>query len=198
MTVEHRRRAVLLPAALVLVTGLLGAGRALAAEGPAGKPGIELAQVQVQRADGDLVLDYTVRFELPHDVEDALGKGVAVVFVARAEVFRERWYWTDRSRAVAERRWRVSFQPLTRRWRVTFDGLSQHYGSLQEALAVMKRGRQWRLMDNAPSNDERDHYVEFTFELDRNELPRPMQIGLEGQSDWALSVFRRVPISLNR
>jgi hypothetical protein len=139
-------------------------------------------------------LSYAVRFDLPHDVEEALLKGVAVVFAARAEVFRERWYWTDKSRAVAERRWRLAFQPLTRRWRVSVEGLSQSYATLPEALAVMQRGSRWRLMDQAPANDDRSYYVDFSFQLDRDELPRPLQIGLSDQSEWSLSVARRVPI----
>ncbi|HEX5373627.1 MAG TPA: DUF4390 domain-containing protein [Aquabacterium sp.] len=191
------RRTVLLRAASVLAAGSVGMS-AWAQLAGTGRTQVELSQLQVQRSDEGLLLNYAVRFELPHDVEDALLKGVAVVFSARAEVFRERWYWYDRSRAVAERHWRLTYQPLTRRWRVSVEGLSQHYGSLSEALAVMQRGSRWRIMDQAPANDERDHYVEFSFQLDRDELPRPLQIGLSDQSEWTIAVARRVPISLAR
>jgi hypothetical protein len=188
------RRAVLLRAASVLAAGSLGT-RAWAQLAGAGRTSIELTQVQAQRSDEGLILNYAVRFELPHDVEDALLKGVAVVFVARAETFRERWYWSDKSRSVAERHWRLTYQPLTRRWRVSVDGLSQHYGSMNEALAVMKRSSRWRIMDQNPSGDDQEHYVEFSFKLDRDELPRPLQIGLSDQSEWTLAVERRIPIS---
>lgn len=191
------RRTFLLRVASALALGSATAGvRAQLAGGA--RPVVELTELQVSRADDGLVLSYNVRFELPAEVEDALIKGVAVVFVARAEVFRSRWYWSDKSRAVAERRWRLAYQPLTRRWRVTFDGLSQHYGSLQEALGVMRRNSRWRIMDNPPAADDRDHYLEFSFELDRDELPRPMQIGLSDQNQWTLSVNHRMPIVLNR
>lgn len=191
------RRTFLLRVASALALGsVAGSARAQLAGGA--RPVVELTELQVSRADDALVLSYNVRFELPAEVEDALVKGVAVVFVARAEVFRSRWYWSDKSRAVAERRWRLAYQPLTRRWRVTFDGLSQHYGSLQEALGVMRRNSRWRIMDNPPGADDRDHYLEFSFELDRDELPRPMQIGLSDQNEWTLSVNHRMPIVLNR
>lgn len=191
------RRTLLLRAASVLAAGSVGM-RAQAQLSGAGRTQVELSQLQVQRSDEGLLLSYAVRFELPRDVEDALLKGIAVVFSARAEVFRERWYWYDRSRAVAQRHWRLSYQPLTRRWRVSVEGLSQHYGSLSEALAVMQRSSRWRIMDQAPANDDRDHYVEFSFQLDRDELPRPLQIGLSDQSEWTIAVARRVPISLAR
>lgn len=191
------RRTLLLRAASVLAAGSVGM-RAQAQLSGAGRTQVELSQLQVQRSDEGLLLSYAVRFELPRDVEDALLKGIAVVFSARAEVFRERWYWYDRSRAVAQRHWRLTYQPLTRRWRVSVEGLSQHFGSLQEALAVMQRSSGWRIMDQAPAHDERDHYVEFSFQLDRDELPRPLQIGLSDQSEWTIAVARRVPISLAR
>lgn len=194
---DSRRRAVLLRAAAAVAAAAMA--KAVPAQIATGsKPQVELTQLQVQRADDGLILSYDVHFDLPRDVEDALYKGVAVVFVARAEVFRERWYWSDRSRAVAERRWRLAFQPLTRRWRVSFDGLSQHYGSLTEALGVLQRSSRWRIMDGNIAADDRSHYVEFSFELDRDELPRPLQIGLSDQNEWTLSVQRRLPVPATR
>jgi Domain of unknown function (DUF4390) len=160
------------------------------------RPGMDLQHLQVQRTDDALTLSYQVRVDLPKDVEDALMRGVSVVFVARANLYRSRWYWTDKPRVELERRWRLSYQPLTRLWRVSFDGLSQNYHSLREALGVMQKASQWRILEPAPAPDDREHYLEFSFELDREELPRPMQIGLSGQNDWNLSVFKRLPVSL--
>ncbi|MCP2936595.1 DUF4390 domain-containing protein, partial [Salmonella enterica subsp. enterica serovar Typhimurium] len=91
----------------------------------------------VQRADEGLLLSYDVRFDLPDDIESALGKGVAVTFVARAELLRPRWYWLDQTRARAVRRWRLAYQPLTRHWRVSFDGLSRQYNQLGDALDAL-------------------------------------------------------------
>jgi Domain of unknown function (DUF4390) len=188
------RRHLLKLAILVMAGRVMGAAHAQS-QGSV-RPGMELQQLQVQRTDDALTLSYQVRVDLPKDVEDALMRGVSIVFVARANLYRSRWYWTDKPRAELERRWRLSYQPLTRLWRVSFDGLSQNYHSLREALGVMQRASQWRLVEPAPAPDDREHYLEFSFELDREELPRPMQIGLSGQNDWNLSVFKRLPVSL--
>lgn len=188
-----RRTFLLRVATALALVSTAGRGHAQLAGG--NRPQVELTELQIIKGDDGLSLSYNVRFELPHDVEDALIKGVAVVFVARAEVYRTRWYWSDKSRGVVERRWRLAYQPLTRRWRVTFDGLSQHYGSLQEALGVMRRNSRWRIMDNLPPGDDRDYYLEFSFELDREELPRPMQIGLSDQNEWTLAVQHRLSLA---
>ena len=44
-----------------------------------------------------------VRFELPAVVEDALLKGIALFFVVEADIYRDRWYWTDPRVASAAR-----------------------------------------------------------------------------------------------
>jgi hypothetical protein len=161
---------------------------------PQRPPRVELVQLQASKSDEGLMLSYQVRFDLPSEVEDALMKGIAVVFVARAEVFTERWYWTDKSRGLVERRLRLAFHPLSRHWRVSFDGLSQSYASLSEALGVIQRNRRWRLLDNTAMQDNELHHLAFSFELDRNELPRPLQIGLSDQNEWDLRVSRSIPL----
>jgi hypothetical protein len=192
---RHPGRRHLLQLAAALAAGwAVGTVQAQSMSGA--RPGMELQQLQVQRTDDALTLSYQVRVDLPKDVEDALLRGVSIVFVAKANLYRSRWYWADKPRVELERRWRLSYQPLTRHWRVSFDGLSQNYHSLREALGVMQRASQWRLVEPAPAPDDREHYLEFSFELDREELPRPLQIGLSGQNDWDLSVFKRLPVSL--
>lgn len=197
-----RRRDLLQRSASALLTATLAlSGQSALAQAmgnaSAGHPGLELTQLMTERGDDGLLLSYTVRLELSKDVEDALRKGVALVFVAEADLFRGRWYWYDKPRAHAIRRWRLAFQPLTRHWRLSLDGLSRNYNSLGEAIGAMRRTTQWRIADNIPAGDT-DHYVVFNFRLDTDELPRPMQIGLGGQNDWNLAVQRRLTIPPGR
>ena len=193
-----RRRDLLKSSASALLTAsVMLAGRPVHAQSNT-HTGIELSRLGVQRSDDGLLLNYDARFDLPRDLEMALSKGVAVVFVAEAEVFKSRWYWTDQMLGGATRRWRLAYQPLTRRWRLSFDGLSRHYNRLSEALDAMRSTDHWRIADTIPMGDEDDYYVAFSFKLDTDELPRPLQIGLGGPTDWRLAVQRRVDIHGNR
>ena len=56
----------------------------------------ELTELKFERQEGSLLLHAQLRLELGPAVEDALIKGLAVHFVAEAEVMRDRWYWYDR------------------------------------------------------------------------------------------------------
>jgi hypothetical protein len=199
---DQRRRELLARSAMPwLAAALASAGRgARAQSSPSSsatrrRVAVDLQQLKLQHSDEGLFLSYEVKLELPTDIEQALNKGIAVVFVAEAELFHSRWYWLDESRGTAVRRWRLAYQPLTRHWRLSFDGLSRRYNRLSDALDVIRRAGQWRIADALPAGDSADHYVDFSFKLDTDELPRPLQIGLGGTDlDARLQVERRVGV----
>ena len=197
MSLMRRRDLLQRSASALLVASVAQTGRPAHADTPS-HLGAELSKLTVQRTEDALLLSYDIRIDLTRDVEQALHKGVAVVFIAEAELVKARWYWTDQSRSTATRRWRLAFQPLTRRWRLSFDGLNRYYASLPSALDALRRTDRWRIADALPAGEDADHYVDFSFKLDTDELPRPMQIGLGGQADWKLAVQRRVSVVPSR
>lgn len=161
----------------------------LAASPAAQAEAIALDSFELARTEEGLMLNFSARFELSRAVDDALQKGVPLFFVAQADVFRDRWYWRDKSVNSVTRTWRLAYQPLTRKYRVTFGGLNQHFDSLVDALAAVSRTVNWKLADASQIDDGR-HYVEFSYQLDTTQMPRPMQIGIGGQPEWALRIER--------
>lgn len=167
----------------------------------------EVTQLELARQGDDIALSATVRFELPRAVEDALLKGVPIIFVAEADVYRQRWYWYDQRVGGTQRHMRLVYQPLTRRWRLAVASgpigsgelgvaLSQIYDTLDEALAVIRRASGWRIATRADLEPGARHRVEFRFRLDVTQLPRPLQIGVLGQSDWSLDASASQPLAL--
>ncbi len=150
----------------------------------------EISSFEIVRNDDGVQLDFALRFELPRSVEDAMLKGVPLYFVAEAEVFRDRWYWRDSRINKVSRTWRLAFQPLTRTYRVSFGGLNQSFTTLTDAVAAVRRVSSWKLADASQIEAGSRHYVEFSYKLDTTLLPRPMQIGIDGQTDWTLRVER--------
>lgn len=166
----------------------------------------ELAGLRTERTDDGIYLSAQVRFELPPVVEDALLKGIALIFVVEAEVFRERWYWTDKRVAMAARSQRLAYQPLTRRWRVSQGSdagglgsvaLAQSFDTLAEALAVIKGVSRWKIAESSEI-DAGHHSLEFRFRLDLASLPRPFQIGIAGQREWQISLERTQRLNLDK
>jgi hypothetical protein len=150
---------------------------------------ITLPVFELARSEEGLLLDFSAKFELSVPVEDALQKGVPLVFTAQARVREKRWYWRDKRINTVVRSWRLSYQPLTRKYRVSLGGLTQNYDSLTDALATLNSSAHWKLVDATELSDN-PIYVEFRYELDTTQLPRPMQIGINGQDDWTLRIER--------
>lgn len=168
----------------------------------------DLGLLTVERADDGVYLSANVRFDLPAPVEDALLKGIAMFFVVEADIYQNRWYWTDRRVASAARTIRLAYQPLTRVWRVNIVNgvvqgagglratLNQNYDSLTDALSAVQRLSRWRVADNADIELDASYKLVFSYSLDLSQLPRPFQIGVVGQKDWTISVERTERLQL--
>ena len=169
---------------------------------------MESVQLRVERLDEQIALSAQLQFELAPAVEDALLKGIPMVFVMTADVFRERWYWYDKRVASAARSFRLAYQPLTRRWRLNVTAgagsaapvglaLNQSFDSLPLALAALRRVSNWAIADAGDVDLAQKHRVEFRFRLDLAQLPRPFQIGMLGDSDWDIAVAAQAPLALD-
>jgi len=155
--------------------------------------GVELPSIAAKRQDGGVVLDFVANLTISKAVEDALRRGVPVYFVAEATVKKPRWYWRDDRVARISRSWRLSYQPLTSAWRVSLGAFSQSYPSLEEALTTVTRIARWRIADSGIEPGDK-YYVDFQFYLDSSQLPPPMRLDLNAQSEWKLGVERTVPV----
>ena len=172
----------------------------------------EITQLRTERAEDGVHLSAMVRFDVPPVVEDALLKGIAIYFVVEAEVYRERWYWTDQRVSSAARTLRLAYQPLTGRWRVNIvpglvtsssglrATLSQNYDSMQEALSVVQRVSRWKIAEASEVDPGEQYMLNLNFWLDLSQLPRPFQIGVAGQRDWTIAAqlkdrLRLAPVS---
>ena len=162
-------------------------------------PAEQEPMLRLQRTADSVLLSAKVNLELPTVVEDALQKGIPLYFAMTAKLTRERWYWSNQTLAVAQRHTRLSYHPLTRRWRISTAAggqvdynrgisLDRHFDSLQDALAAVRRVSGWRIAEGVSLPPGNRYLVDFIFELDVSQLPRPLQIGTLGQSDWQISV----------
>jgi hypothetical protein len=184
------------------------------AAGPEGVTTASISSIQVERADATVFLNAQIKFDLPAPVEDVLLKGIPLIFVAEAEVRRERWYWYDKKLIVAARQMRLAYQPLTRRWRLNVSnstgsngslnsslggglggGLPQYFDTLSEAMSKIQRISRWRIVDLADLDPDALHTLDLSFKLDVSQMPRPFQIGLIGQSDWNISTTKSIRFS---
>lgn len=178
---------------LALFVGLL------LAPGPSAAAATEVTQLRVERAEDGVYLSAVARFDLPLVVEEALLKGIPVFFVLEADIYRDRWYWTDPRVTSAARTLRLAYQPLTGRWRVNIVSglitsssglratLNQNYETMAEALSAIQRIAHWKIAEAAELDLDASYTLDLNFRLDLSQLPRPFQIGVAGQREWTIS-----------
>lgn len=175
----------------------------------------EIIQLRTELADDGIVLSAQTRFELPPVVQEALLKGIPLFFVMGADIYRDRWYWSDVRVASSARTVRLAFQPLTQRWRInTAPGLiisntaglraslTQNFDTLSDALSAVQRTSRWKIaelseVEAEASSGNTGYRLEYRFRLDMSQLPRPFQIGVAGQKEWVIQAQRREPLRLS-
>jgi len=145
---------------------------------------------------GAVVLNATFEFEMPQALEEAVQKGIAIYFVTEFELYRKRWYWLDRKISASTLTYRLSFSPLTRQYRLARGGLSQPFDSLEEALALVKSVRNWKVADRAQLSSRDDHDAQVRMRLDVSQLPKPFQVNAITSREWSLaSDWREIQVT---
>ena len=149
-----------------------------------------------QNMSGDaLLLNATFEFELPQALEEAVQKGIALYFNIEFEFFRKRWYWFDRKVASSTLTYRLSYSPLTRQYRLARGGLSQSFESLDEALALLKSVRNWKVAEKSVLSPRDEYTAQVRMRLDVTQLPKPFQVNAITSREWTLaSDWREVPV----
>lgn len=153
-------------------------------------------ELVVDGGEPGVTLDAQFEFELPAALEDAVNRGIALYFVVDFELFRERWYWFDRKQVAASTTFRLTYSPLTRQYRLARGALAQPFDTLGEALATMRRLRNWKVLERGTLRPDEDYRAQLRMRLDTSQLPKPFQINALTNRDWTLaSDWRSVKVS---
>jgi hypothetical protein len=166
----------------------------------------EWPDFKLEASENEWLMSGTLDFEVSRSLEDAMNRGVALYFVAQADVYRDRWYFYDKRLAHVERHFRLSYLPLSRRWRLNVSneafslaGLGvnagQSFDTMEDALVVVRRISQWQIAPRADFEADGKTYLNFKFRLDLSQLPRPLQMGTATQNDWAIEVNKIIRLS---
>ena len=149
---------------------------------------IEVRDQRLAAGDDAYVLAADFRFELNPRLEEAVNRGVVLYFVAEFELARERWYWFDQKLVSKQQTYRLSYHALTRQYRLSTGGLHQSFATLGEALVMLRRLRNWQVIErNDPAAVPGNTYqAALRLRLDIAQLPRPFQISALGSKDWNL------------
>lgn len=171
---------------IALLTGFI----ALLAAGPSRGDTIEVRDAALRATDEGIVLDADFDFDLTPRLAEVVANGVPLYFRVEFELSRPRWYWFDENAVSASLQLRLSYHALSRTYRLSTGLLQQNFATLEEALNVMKRVRNWLVADRTATFSDADYEARLRLRLDPAMLPKPFQLSaltsreLQLESPW--------------
>ena len=151
---------------------------------------VQLMQARLTRVTQDIApgiyLTVDWEFDLPEILVDSMKRGIALYFEYEFLLAKPRWYWVNKKSAEASLVQRVGYSPLSRRWRFSRGGLIQSFLTFEEVLPLLKHVGDWRVADLDAIDDIDAFEAETRMHLDLTKLPKPLQVSVGGNSDWAL------------
>jgi hypothetical protein len=166
---------------------LIGLTLCLAAAVPAHADSIAVQRASLQADGTGWSLDARFEFELNNNLEEAVNRGVPLYFTTEFDLTRPRWYWFDEQPVSVSQTWRLSFQPLTREYRVSSGGLQLGFGSLADALAVIKHVTSWHVIDRTQVQGGETYTASVRMALNTALMPKPFQVDAVNNRDWSLA-----------
>lgn len=150
--------------------------------------GVDITHAHIEASDEGFKLAASYAFELNHGLEDAVQHGVPLFFTTVIELTRPRWYWFDEKAIVARRTSRISYNVLTRQYHVAVTGsVQQSFGSLDDALFLIRRPSRWLVAPRGALKPGEAYNVTLRMGMDRDFLPKPIQVNAFNDSDWSLT-----------
>ena len=136
---------------------------------------IEVRDVSLRATEEGLVLDADFAFQLTPRLAEVVANGVPLYFRVEFELIRRRWYWFDDTPAVRRLQVRLSYHALSRQYRLSTGLLQQNFATLEEALNVLKRVRNWLVVERSVPLSG-DYEAALRMRHDVSLLPKPFQL----------------------
>lgn len=148
---------------------------------------IDVRSAQLLPDDEGYVLNADADLKLNPRLEETIAKGVALYFVIDFEINRSRWYWFDEQVTTRSRSIQLSYHALTRQYRLSRGALHQSFSTLEDALRILARVRNWHVLDKGSLKNDQAYQAAVRLRLDLTQMPKTFQVNALANRDWNLS-----------
>ncbi len=147
---------------------------------------VRVLALEFQKADELYVLNAQLSIDWNKRLKESLHHGMTLFFVAEAKITQKRWYVWNKEILSVQKKWQVSFHPITREYRLNLGGLHQSFSTFEDLEEVLSRVVNWEIATVKELNLNKNATLSFRFYLDTASLPKTFQIGIWGNSEWLL------------
>ncbi len=147
---------------------------------------IHIKSFDFRKSTESFRMDVLADISLNQTLEDALKKGVELVFMVNASIMKPRWYWMDEEVARCRARFRLSYHALTRQYRLLQNEQLHSFASLDVALKTLGHQTNLPFKEYTPLLANHEYYLALQISLDVSRLPKPFQMEWFDSADWNL------------
>jgi hypothetical protein len=137
---------------------------------------IDVLDARLAASEEGLLLSADFAFDFSPRLSETVANGVPLYFVVEFELTRPRWYWFDENATTRSTQLRLSYHALSRQYRLSTGPLHQNFLTLEEALDVLRRLRNWQVLDRSVVLSASSYEAAVRMRLDQAQLPRPLQL----------------------
>jgi hypothetical protein len=148
---------------------------------------VEIRDPQISLEEEGYVLAADFNLDFNARLEEAVTKGVILYFVTEFELTRPRWYWLDEKVASRTQTFRLSYHALTRQYRLSTGALHQSFETLDGALRMLSRLRNWSVLDKTAIKTDEIYVAGLRMRLDLTQMPKTFQVTAIANRDWNLA-----------
>lgn len=152
----------------------------------------DLARASIERIEplvirGQLSLDIDIELQLNATMVQAVTRGVPLYFSLDLEIEQPRWWWLNKTIVDTSLERRLSYNALTRSWRVSTGDLAIPAATLEEAIKLLTRIRDWPVVMSDRFEPDEQYIGQVRIRLDTERLARPLQMDSANRDQWTLS-----------
>lgn len=145
---------------------------------------VESAELKLQRERYDVYAHLAIK--LNPTLEEALHKGVTLVFRTDFRIVEPRRWWFDAELAHEAMQSRLSYNFLLRRYLLESGYQTHAYDTLDGALDGLGDIRAWSVLDRGELRPGATYRASLRMKLDTSQLSKPMQVNALASGKWSL------------
>ncbi len=142
-------------------------------------------QLSANEEGYNLAADFNINFN--SRLEEAVRRGVVLYFTVNFELNRTRWYMFNEQVAKKSKTFQLSYHALTRQYRLSTGVLHLSFVTLEEALRILSRLRNWQVLDKGAVSTDQSYQAGLRMYLDLAQMPKTFQVSALANKDWNIS-----------
>lgn len=147
--------------------------------------GVKLVPIDEPERAWEMAAEFDI--SLGKRLNNALDRGLPLVFSVDFILTRSRWYWMPEEVIKIGYPIELSYHALTRSYRVSSAAATESFATLSEAIAAMGQLKAWRVIPASAVQTDQPYQANVRLRLDVTELPKPFQVNALVDDKWILS-----------